>query len=100
MTLNNKDIINALESKDFGLFETLVNQKCSEISLSAVGKRFNDISRSEMFEEEEADASAVQNTTDDPTLDPGMEREYFLKSFEVGDVLVTIQEGQVVDIKR
>jgi hypothetical protein len=91
MTLkNNKDIINALESKNFDLFETLINQKCSEISLSAVSKRFNNISRSEMFEEEE-DASAVQNTTDDPTLDPGMEREYFLKSFEVGDVLVTIK---------
>ena len=92
MTLRNKNIINALESKDFDLFETLVGQKCSEISLSSVGKRFNNISRFRMFEEEgEEDATAVQNTTDDPTLDPGMEREYFLKSFEVGDVLVTIK---------
>ena len=83
----NKDIIEALELGDVESFKTLCDQKMFTLRDNI----FKNTSRSLMHEEEEPDATAVQNTTDDPTLDPGMEREYFLNSFEVGDVAITIK---------
>jgi hypothetical protein len=41
--------------------------------------------------EEEADKADLQGTTDDVGLDPVMDREYFLKSVEIGDVLITLK---------
>lgn len=42
-------------------------------------------------EEGEPDKADMQGTTDDVGLDPVMDREYFLKSIDIGDVLVTIK---------
>ena len=43
------------------------------------------------MEEEEPDKYDVQGTETDPALDPSMDREYFLKSFDEGDHTVTIK---------
>lgn len=42
-------------------------------------------------QEEEPDKYDVQGTETDPALDPSMEREYFLKSFDEGDHSVSIK---------
>ena len=53
-----------------------------------------EVSKSLLFEEEEEeepDKIDDQGTGADPVLDPGMDREFFLKSFDVGDNTVTIK---------
>ena len=44
-----------------------------------------------IMEEEEPDKYDIQGTDVDPALDPSLEREYFLKMFEVGENVVTIK---------
>lgn len=87
MSDSSRKIVDAFYSGDSESFKSLVNKKMFELAVPKISEITAKSSRSIMSEE----ADVVQNTTDDPTLDPGMEREYFLKSFEVGDVLVTIK---------
>lgn len=51
------------------------------------------VSRDLLLEEdgEEPDKIDAQGTDEDPVLDPSMDREFFLKSFEVGENTVTIK---------
>ena len=51
------------------------------------------VSRDLLLEEdgEEPDKIDAQGTEEDPVLDPSMDREFFLKSFEVGENTVTIK---------
>ena len=92
MSNSSRNIVDVFCSGDSESFKSLVNKKMFELVEPKIGEITINLSRSTMSEEEETEgASAVQNTTDDPTLDPGMEREYFLKSVEIGDVLVTIK---------
>ncbi len=51
-----------------------------------------EVSKNLLFEEEEEpDKIDDQGTGADPVLDPGMDREFFLKSFDVGENTVTIK---------
>ena len=48
--------------------------------------------KSHMVTEEEGMTPAeTQGTLEDPALDPGLEKEYFLKTIEVGDHVITLK---------
>jgi len=90
-----KDIIESI----FGKEETeSIKSKIETVLNDKVGVRIAqegvNVARDVMVvyeEEEEADKADIQGTVDDVGLDPVMDREYFLKSVEIGDVLVTIK---------
>jgi hypothetical protein len=95
MTNYSKDIIEDIfhkESKEDikDKIESILNDKVGiRIAQEGVNVARNSMSLSE--EEEAVDKADIQGTLDDIGLDPVMDREYFLKSFEVGDALVTIK---------
>ena len=89
---NSKDIVNALSDKDYDLAKTLTRKSLAEVSLYYVDHVKSAVSKTSVTEAEDPpDKEDVQGTEEDPTLDPALDREYFLKSFEEGGVLVTIK---------
>jgi len=89
---NSKDIIEALSNKEFSVAENITKKGLAEVSLSYINHVKNAVSKTIMVEEEDPpDKEDVQGTEEDPTLDPALDREYFLKSFEESGVLITIK---------
>jgi len=89
---NSREIIDALSNGDFDSVSKITRSNLSEVSLSFINKIKKDASKVSVTEAEDPpDKEDVQGTEEDPTLDPNLDREYFLKSFEEGDVLVTIK---------
>jgi hypothetical protein len=90
---SSRKIVDAFYSGDSESFKSLVNKKMLELAVPKISEITAKSSRSIMSEEEGEEEAEIGSSisADDPTLDPSMEREYFLKSFEVGDVLVTIK---------
>ena len=92
MLFNSKDIIEALSDKDFNKAAGIAKKGLAEVSLSYIDHAKMTSSKGMVSEAETPpDKEDVQGTEDDPTLDPSKDREYFLKSFEQGDVLITIK---------
>lgn len=90
-----KDIIESIFGKDEtenikNKIETVLNDKVGiRIAQEGVNVARDVVVVSEA--EEKPDKADMQGTLDDIGLDPVMDREYFLKSVEIGDVLVTIK---------
>tara|TARA_Y100000034_G_scaffold127617_1_gene180669 strand:+ start:122 stop:1273 length:1152 start_codon:yes stop_codon:yes gene_type:complete len=89
---NSKDIIEALSDKEFSVAENITKKGLAKVSLSYIDHIKNAVSKTIMTEEEDPpDKEDVQGTEEDPTLDPALDREYFLKSWEENGILVTIK---------
>jgi len=89
---NSKDIIEALSNKEFSIAENIAKKSLAEVSLSYIGHIKNTTAKTSVTEAEEPpDKEDVQGTEEDPILDPALDREYFLKSFEEDGVLITIK---------
>lgn len=90
---NSKDIIDALSNNDLNLVKKITKKNLAEVSLSYINHVKEATAKTSVTEAEEdpPDKEDVQGTEEDPILDPALDREYFLKSFEEGDVLVTIK---------
>lgn len=79
--MNSREILKGiLEGRD----PSFIKDQISSITDSHIKKMM-------FMEEEEPDKYDVQGTETDPALDPSMEREYFLKSFDEGDHTVAIK---------
>jgi len=65
-----------------------LSKRLSEILQDKAAKMINE---QYLLEEEEPDKIETQGTEADPVLDPSMDREFYLKSFEEGDDVVTIK---------
>ena len=50
--------------------------------------------------EEAPSPGEVQGTIEDPTLDPGLEKEYFLKTVDAGDHVITLKTISSLSILR
>jgi len=90
---NSKNIIDALSDKNLVSAKALVRKGLSEISLSHIERSLNEIAKKVVAEagEEAPDKETVQGTEEDPILDPALDREYFLKSFEENGVFILIK---------
>mgnify|MGYP000018710124 CR=1 FL=1 len=78
------------EEKKYENFNKIIRDRLADLSMKEISSRSGEICKG-IFEEEDKDAVSVQGTTEDPTLDPEMSKEYFLNSFEEGDTLVTLK---------
>ncbi len=89
---NSKNIIEALSDNRLDSAKELTRKSLAEVSLYYIDHVKNAVSKTIMTEEEDPpDKEDVQGTDEDPTLDPALDREYFLKSWEENGVLVTIK---------
>ena len=82
-----KQVIQMFKEGDESL-KDLLRATLSESTRSAVSR---DLLFEEEHEDGEPDKIDAQGTEADPVLDPGMDREFFLKSFDVGENTVTIK---------
>ena len=78
------------EEKKYDHFKKVIIDRLTDLSMKEISSRSSEICKG-IFEEEDKSATAIQGTTEDPTLDPELSKEYFLSSFEEGDTLVTLK---------
>ena len=88
MRIDSKSIIEALSSKDLKSAVSLTKKGLAERSLSYMSYLKDDTSKGLVVE---ADNGDIQGTDDDPALDPDLNKEFFLKSFKLNDIVVTIK---------